>query len=236
MFSPHQDDEMRCLGTLVRLHEQGQRIGFVCVTNGDKGLSFDGPGGQREAAAVRQREMLAVASHFDAEYLCLEREDGFAVGDHELRTDLIEALRRLAAEVVFTHWTSDYNDDHVVTAKAVTDAALFTGISSFGAGSRALPRTPRIFHTHPGEGFGFEATHFVPLSSAHVRQKATLIRRHESQMDVRRRMLGYDYADEMADHDRGQGARLSVAAAEAFRPCLAERRVPWPSDLPGPLA
>ncbi|MFD0480204.1 hypothetical protein ACFQ0B_77790 [Nonomuraea thailandensis] len=54
-------------------------------------------------------------------------------------------------------------------------------------------------------------------------------------MDVMRRMRGHDYADELAAEDRRQGARLMVDYAEAFRACLAERRIPWPSDLPGDL-
>lgn len=231
----HQDDEMRCLGTLLRLRERGRRIGFICVTNGDKGLSFDGAAGRASAAAVRDREMRAVVEEFGGEYLCLNREDGFVTEDLALRRDLIVALRRLRAELVFTHWTSDYNDDHVITAKAVTDAALFAGISSFEPQEPPLPATPRIFYTHPGDGYGFEATHFVELADRHARRKAELIRLHTSQMEVRARMRSFDYADEMADEDRRQGARMMVTQAEAFRPCLAERRLPWPDDLPGAL-
>ena len=54
-------------------------------------------------------------------------------------------------------------------------------------------------------------------------------------MAVMRQLKGHDYADEMADDDRRQGARLMTRYAESFRPCLAERRIPWPTDLPGPL-
>ena len=231
----HQDDEMRCLGTLLRLHEAGHGIGFICTTNGDKGLSFDGSAGRKIAAGVREREMRAVAGHFDGEYVCLGREDGFLRDDAALRGELIAALRRTRADIVITHWTRDYNDDHVVTAKAVTDAALFASISSFEPDMAALPATPRIFYVNPGDGYGFEGTHFVELTSQHADRKAGLIRLHASQMDVMRRMRGHDYADEMGDEDRRQGARLMVPYAEAFRPCLAERRMPWPSDLPGAL-
>jgi LmbE family N-acetylglucosaminyl deacetylase len=231
----HQDDEMRCLGTLQRLHQAGHRLAFVCATNGDKGLAFDPGAGSATAAAVRDREMRSVAEAFQADYQCLGREDGFLYDDAALRRDVIAALRRLRADLIFTHWTSDYNADHVVTAKAVTDAALFTAIASFDSGSEPLERVPRIFYTHPGEGYGFEATHFVQLSPEHHQAKIDLVRRHHSQMDVMRQMRGRDYADEMADEDRRQGARLMVGYAEAFRACLAERRIPWPSDLPGEI-
>ncbi|WP_239309393.1 MULTISPECIES: PIG-L deacetylase family protein [unclassified Frankia] len=231
----HQDDEMRCLGTLQRFRETGHEISFVCVTQGDKGLAFDPSADRGLAASVRDAEMRSVAASFAADYRCLGREDGFLYDDAALRRDLIRTLREQRAELVFTHWTSDYNSDHVVTARAVLDAALFTSLSSFEPASPPLERVPRIFHVHPGDGYGFEATHFVQLTPAHVTVKAELIRRHRSQMDVMRRLRGRDYADEIADEDRRQGARLMVAHAEAFRACLAERRIPWPSDLPSAI-
>ncbi|SDS32268.1 PIG-L deacetylase family protein [Actinopolymorpha singaporensis] len=229
----HLDDEMRCLGTLLRLHEQGHEIAFVTLTGGDKGLPFSGPDSHERAVAVREVEIRHVAKAFDASYLCLGREDGFLYDDEPLRHDLIAALRTVDPEVVFTHWTNDYNADHVVTAKAVVDTALWTNLGSFEPHVPANDHVPRIYHVDTGAGYGFEATHFVELTADHVARKAELIRAHASQMDVMRRLRGHDYADEMADSDRVTGARLMVAHAEGFRPCLAERRIPWPSDLPG---
>jgi LmbE family N-acetylglucosaminyl deacetylase len=231
----HQDDEMRCLGTLQRMRDEGHAIGFICVTNGDKGLPLLAETDHEQARQVREREMIAVGQELEADYLCLEREDGFLYDEPALRRDLIAALRSLGAELIFTHWIRDYNDDHVVTAKAVTDAALFTSLRSFEPSSAPLAETPRIFYTHPGDGYGFEATHFVALSQADMDRKVARIRLHHSQMDVLRSLRGRDYADEILDENRLQGARLSVPYAEAFRPCLAERRIPWPADLPGPL-
>jgi N-acetylglucosamine malate deacetylase 1 len=231
----HQDDEMRCLGTLQRLAEAGHTISFVCVTTGNKGLPFEQGDSTERAAQVRDVEMRAVAGHFGGIYECLGYDDGTLFDGPGLRQKLIAVLRRLDAELVFTHWTSEYNDDHVVAAKAVTDAALFTNLASFVPQTTPLERVPRIFYVNPGDGYGFEASHFVALSDAHVQRKAELIRCHASQMDVMRQLRGHDYADEMADEDRRQGARLMVQAAESFRPCLAERRIPWPSDLPGAL-
>jgi N-acetylglucosamine malate deacetylase 1 len=228
----HQDDEMRCLGTLLRLREAGHTVAFVALTNGDKGLPFD-PG--TDAAGTRAAEMTAVAEALDAEYRCLGREDGFLYDDEAVRRELIRVLRELAPDVVFTHWTTDYNPDHVTTARLATDAALFTTLRSFEPDTPALERVPRIFHTDPGSGYSFEATHFVELAESHAARKAELIRLHRSQMDVMRQLSGADYADQMDAADRSTGDRLLVPRAEAFRPCLAERRIPWPTDLPGPL-
>jgi LmbE family N-acetylglucosaminyl deacetylase len=232
----HQDDEMRCLGTLLRLHKEGHEIAFVTLTNGNKGLPFSGPESQERAVAVRDGEMRTVAAAFDAPYLCLGREDGFLYDDEPLRRDLIAALRTVDPDVVFTHWRNDYNDDHVVTAKAETDTALWTNLPSFEPQVPANDHVPRIFYVDTGAGYDFEATHFVALAPEDVARKAELIRVHASQMDVMRQMRGEDYADEMAAADRVTGARLMTTHAEAFRPCLAERRIPWPSDLPRQLA
>ncbi len=233
----HQDDEMRCLGTLLRLHEAGHhRLSFLCVTAGDKGLSFDAGDSRGRAASIRESEMNSVAAALDAEYACLGYEDGFLFEDALLRRLLIRELRRLGTELIFTHWTSEYNSDHVVVGKAVTDAALFTAFPSFEPESVPLPGVPRIFYVNPGDGYGFEATHFVELSSDHIERKVDTIRRHKSQMEVMRKLRGRDYADEMVDEDRRQGARLLTGFAESFRPCLHERRIPWPTDLPARLA
>jgi len=36
----HQDDEMRCLGTLLRLREVGHLIAMVCVSSGKQGAGL----------------------------------------------------------------------------------------------------------------------------------------------------------------------------------------------------
>ncbi|GAA0580417.1 PIG-L family deacetylase [Kribbella sandramycini] len=232
----HPDDEMRCLGTLLRLHAAGHELAFVTITTGDKGLPFHPPEDQARAAEIRTAEMQEVAAHFDAEYISLGREDGFVIEDADLRADLIRTLRHLNAEVLFTHWTTDYNPDHTLTAKLTTDAALLAPLSSFAPTPNPLPHTPRIWHVDPGPGHAFEPTHFVAFTPTQATRKAALIRLHRSQMDVMRTLSGgEDYADHQADHDRTTGRRLQVPHAESFRPSLTDRRIPWPSDLPPQL-
>jgi len=179
--------------------------------------------------------MSRVAAALDARHLDLGHEDGFVEAGAVLRRQLIGALRELGAEVVLTHWTNDYNPDHVATARETVAAALLAPLGSFEPDVPALAAAPRIWHTHPGDGYGFEPTHFVELSPAHVARKAELIRCHESQMSVMRELRGHDYADEMATMDRQLGARMLAGPVESFRPCPSERRIPWPDDLPGRL-
>lgn len=228
----HQDDEMGCLGTLLKYRAAGHQIAFCCVTNGDKGMSWDPDVPLTEAAAVRDREMRAVAAELDAEYRCLGVPDEFLVEDETVRLAAIDTLRELAPEVILTHWTSDYNTDHEVTARVVMQAALLTQIASIRTAHPPLAAVPVIFHLNPGDGHGFEATHFVPLTEELAAEKARLIRLHRSQMDVMRDLRGVDYADLMLARDRAQGERAMVAYAETFRPCLSERRIPVAGVLP----
>jgi LmbE family N-acetylglucosaminyl deacetylase len=229
----HQDDEQGCLGTLLRLRaERDARITFIAVTNGDKGASWDPDKPLEEVARTRDAEMRAVAAELDADYVCLGRPDGFLLDDAALRLDLIEALRAAKAELVFTHFTEDYNNDHVVTARVACHAALLSEIASVRTTSPALAHAPAIFHMSPGDGYGFDGTHFVVLDEATAERKAFILRRHASQMEVMRQLRGVDYADLTRDADRARGARLVQPYAEVFRPCLMERRIPTASLLP----
>jgi LmbE family N-acetylglucosaminyl deacetylase len=229
----HQDDEMGCLGTLIRLHrERGDRVSFVTLTNGDRGASWSPDVPLAETAAVRAREMRAVADAFDGTYLCLNEPDEFLFDSREVRMRLIEALRSLRAELVFTHFPYEYHQDHVTTAQITCHAALMTEIASIRTESPALERAPGIFHLNPGEGYGFEGTHFVTLSPEVVAEKSRLIRLHVSQNEVIRERLGHDFADRAEERDRLTGARLGHAAAEVFRPSLLDRRIPHGNALP----
>jgi LmbE family N-acetylglucosaminyl deacetylase len=229
----HQDDEMACLATLLRLRrERGATISLIAMTNGDKGAAWDPDRPLAEVAALRDREMRAVAAGLDASYVCLGRQDGFFFDDESVRMDLIEALRAARAELVFTHFGSDYNADHVATAAIACQAALFTEIASTRTEHPALPAAPAIFHVDPGAGYGFEATHFVAFEEEIAAEKARLIRLHASQMDVMRVRRGSDYADITLEANRVTGARLALPYAEAFRPCLMDRRIPLGSVLP----
>jgi LmbE family N-acetylglucosaminyl deacetylase len=229
----HQDDEQGCLGTLLRLRaERDASITFIALTNGDKGASWDPDRPLEDVARVRDGEMRAVAAALGAQYVCLGRPDGFLLDDAELRRDLIEALRAARAELVFTHFTDDYNEDHVVTARVACHAALLGEIASVRTASPALPHAPAIFHMTPGDGYGFDGTHFVVFDEATAQRKAEVLRLHASQMDVMRQLRGVDYADLTLAADRARGARLVQPYAEVFRPCLMERRIPTASVLP----
>jgi LmbE family N-acetylglucosaminyl deacetylase len=229
----HQDDERSCMATLLRLRrERDARITLVIVTNGELGASWDPDRPLAEVAAVREREMQAVAAALDADYVCLGRRDGFLYEDAELRTELTEVLRAARTELVFTHALEEYNDDHVVTGRATRQAALAAEIASVRTRSDALGKAPAIFHIDPGPGHGFEPTHFVSYEEEIAREKARILALHESQTAVMGELFGSDWVELTLAADRLRGARLPAPYAEGFTPCLLERRIPMPGMLP----
>lgn len=232
VIGAHPDDEMGCLGTLLRCRRRGDRISFITATNGDKGMSDEPDFPHVECARIRDGEMRAVAAAFDGQYRCLGESDEALYDTWETRLKMIEAIRASRAELVFTHFTSDYNLDHTVTSELVFQATLLSQIASVRTESPALSGVPRIFYMDPGPGHGFEATHFVAIDEPDVTRALDILRLHESQMRVARRLLGRDYAEVIRDRLAQTGARVGVAYAEAFRPCLAARRTPVASMLP----
>ncbi|HEX6971347.1 MAG TPA: PIG-L family deacetylase [Limnochordia bacterium] len=229
----HQDDEMKVLGTLLKYRRQGgHRFAFVCMTNGDKGLSFDQVTSHEEAARIRDAEMRRVVAEFDGQYTCLGVPDEFLFDNEANRLALLDAIRAAEADLIFTHWMNDYNLDHVITAQLVYQAALLAPIASIATPHPALQHTPKIYHVPPlDEGYGYEATHFVALDDATMEEKARILQHHQSQIAVFRQ-IGDDLVARIYREAEREGARAGVRYAESFRPCLASRRVPLAAMLP----
>jgi LmbE family N-acetylglucosaminyl deacetylase len=229
----HQDDEAHVLGTFLKYRRQGgHKLHLICTTNGDKGFSFDTETPYAVVAATRDREIRAVAAGLGASYQCLGAPDEFLYDTPEMRLKLIDALRAVEADLVFTGWVDDYNLDHSITSTLVFQATLLTVIASMKTEHPALKVTPKIFYGDPGPGFGFVGTHYVELDKEIVDEKVRLINCHESQMAIMREFAGVDYAESYRDLAQRVGARVGVPYAEAFRPCLASRRIPLANMLP----
>lgn len=228
----HPDDEMACLGTLLKCRARGDRLFLISATNGDKGMSDLPDFPHDKCASVRDREMRAVARGLDADFQCLGEPDEALYDTWETRVKMIEALRRARPDLVFTHNPTDYILDHTTTSTLVFQATLLSQIASIRTKSPPLKRVPPIYYVDPGPGFGFEATHFVAIDALTVRRIRRLMGYHRSQMEVSLRLLGKDYRDQIEERLRATGARVGVPFAESFRPCLASRRTPLAKVLP----
>src|SRR5262245_1005886 len=176
----HQDDEMFCLGTMLKCRARGDRLFFVTVTDGSKGF-VQNPTIRREAAAaIRHAEMKALADAIGAEYLNLGELDEFLYDTPAVRMAVIEAIRHTEADLIFTHFEQDYNLDHTTVSSLVRHCAMQSCLPVLPTESAPLAKHPAIFVVEPGGLFAFTPTHFVDISP-YQDQKISLLQHHASQ-------------------------------------------------------
>jgi N-acetylglucosamine malate deacetylase 1 len=213
----HQDDEMQCLGTLLRCRARGDRIAFVTLTDGTKGFVRQPEIDPAEAARIRDAEMRALAAHFDAAYLNLGEPDEFLYDTPEVRLKLIEALRATRAELIFTHYHEDYNLDHTTVSALVRHCAMQACLPVLPTASPAIPEHPAIFMVAPHGPVVFPASHFVDVSGVEDR-KIALMASHASQETAMRRAVGAGFDHLCRRLDGYWGQAVGCDYAEGFVP------------------
>jgi LmbE family N-acetylglucosaminyl deacetylase len=224
----HQDDELMCLGTMLKMQQRGDALHFVCLTDGSGGMVQAPDMPRAEAAAVRDREMRDLAAAVSARYICLDERDEYLYDVPEVRDRLIDALRACEADVVLTHFSPDYNVDHMTTNLLVRQCAMQAPFAMVHTAHSPLKSPPAVFLVEPSGGFMFEPTHYVDIT-AQVEQKRELARCHRSQDEAFRSGLGKGLDDWILEVSRMRGAQVAVEHAEAFRPMLSRGLVkPYP--------
>lgn len=224
----HQDDEMRCLGTMLKCRARGDRLHFITLTDGSKGF-VQNPGiGREEAAAIRDAEMRSLATAAGAQYINLGEPDEFLYDAPDVRMRLIEAIRQTGADLVFTHFSDDYYLDHTTAHSLVRHCAMQSCLPVLPTATAPLLRHPAIFLTDPHGPFNFPATHYVD-TSAHHDEKIRLLLHHASQEEALQLGTGTGLAEMTRRLDAYRGDQAGVAWAEAFAPMRARGAIkPWP--------
>ena len=213
----HQDDEMRCLGTMLKCRDRGDHLSFVTLTDGCKGFVQNPTIARAEAAAIRNREMRSVADALGADYYNLAEEDEFLYDTPMVRMKLIEAIRACQAELIFTHNSEDYNLDHVTVSSLVRHCAMQACLPVLPSHSQPIPDHPAVFMCDPMGAFAFTPSHFVNISSFHMK-KVELLRLHASQEEAMQQALGSGMEALSARIASFRGEQVGCDFAEAFLP------------------
>jgi LmbE family N-acetylglucosaminyl deacetylase len=211
----HQDDEMFCLGTMLRCRARGDRLSFITLTDGSKGFVQRPDISRPDAARIRATEMGALAALVDAEYISLGEPDEFLRDTDEVRMRLIEAIRRTQADLVFTHFEQDYNLDHTTTNALVRHCAMQSPLPVLPTASAPLAEHPAVFLTEPHGPIPFAPTHYVDISAMQA-EKAHMLARHVSQEEAIRKALGKGLGDLCEITSRFRGWQVGCEHAEAF--------------------
>ena len=227
----HQDDEMRCLGTMLKCQARGDNIFFITVTDGSKGFVQTPNITRDEAAGIRHREMSALAKQTGAEYINLRELDEFLYDTPDVRIRLIEAIRKVKAELVFTHYQEDYNLDHITVNHLVRQCAMHACLPVLPTESAPLEEHPAVFQVEPFGPIHFPASHYVDISQFQ-KYKVELLLNHRSQEEAMQQALNEGLEKMAATVAAFRGAQVGCAYAECFVPMAARGAVKPYAVLP----
>jgi len=153
-FAAHPDDlEFSCTATMKKLKEQGYRLIYVIITNGENGFKNGAEDTAAKRIAVRKREQLAVAKLLGVEKVYfLGYRDGFLEYSEELRAELVKIIKQYQPNIVFSFDPANksfsslnlLHRDHRVAAEAVFDACF----------------AAKNYHMYPGTAHRVEKMYF----------------------------------------------------------------------------
>ncbi len=133
-FAAHPDDlEFTCTGTLSKFKDQGSRIIYVIVTNGENGFKEDNKLTPEKRTKIRYAEQMEVGRRLGVEeVIFLGYRDGFLEYTEKLRSELVTIIKKFKPEIVFSFDPAnrDFDNlnvlhrDHRVLSEAVFDACF----------------------------------------------------------------------------------------------------------------
>jgi LmbE family N-acetylglucosaminyl deacetylase len=150
----HPDDiEIGCGGTEILLKNQGYLIIHLVVTSGEQG-SLNIPSDQlilkREKEALESGKLLGVS-----EVIFLRLPDGLTTFSLEAKIEMIQIIRRITPDIIFTHSKFDTFPDHQII-RSLTESAVTAAAGPWYPRAGMKPhRVKRIY--------GYEVWH--PISS-----------------------------------------------------------------------
>ena len=215
----HPDDvETSCGGTLAKYAKMGHKVFMATATNGNIGsatLSME------KIAAVRKEEARKAAAHIGAEYICLDYDDEMFFEDKAARLAFIDLVRYCKADVILTHNPEDYNPDHELTSKIISDIAVMIPIEKIHTKSPAYSRIPIIVYFESENGLGFIPTEYVDITDT-MEIKMAMCWEHKSQIswmqdNYQDTMAGKNFIDDYRTIARYRGIQCGVEYAEGFR-------------------
>ena len=148
-----------------------------------------------------------------------------------MRLKLIEAIRKLRAELIFTHCGEDYNLDHTTVHALVRQCAMHACLPVIRTESEPLGQSPAVFLVEPHGPFAFPATHYVDISDFFER-KAELLRCHRSQEEAFQKAFHMGLREVCAKLDVYRGDLVGCRYAECFAPMPARGAVKAFNVLP----
>ena len=213
----HQDDEMRCLGAMLKCRARGDHLFFVTLTDGAKGMVQTPAMPASEAGAIRHAEMAALVEAAGATFLNLREPDEFLFDTPAVRMKLIDAIRATGAGLIFTHSPRDYTLDHVMVNRLVRHCAMQSCLPVLPTQSPVLAQHPAVFECEPFGTFDFDPSHYVDITPFFA-EKVRLLKFHRSQEEAMQQATGSGLEVICSRLDSYRGDLVGCQWAEGFVP------------------
>ncbi len=141
----HPDDvELSCSGTLLKHISMGYTVGICDLTEGELGT--------RGSIETRYHEAELAAHILGVSFRTnLQLPDGFLSGDKDTLTKIGKMVRLTKPKIVICNAIHDRHPDHGRSAKIVSDACFYSGLSKIEindeAGNAIAPHRPKaVYH------------------------------------------------------------------------------------------
>ncbi len=139
VFGAHPDDvELGCGGTVIKLVEQGKKVGIIDLTKGELGTR--GTTQSRRVECENATKILGVAVRENMNF-----EDGFFKDDEAHKLALIKKIREYCPEIVIANASTDRHPDHGRASQIVVDACFLSGLEKVNAKQKVW-RPKAIYH------------------------------------------------------------------------------------------
>ncbi|MEE2700165.1 MAG: bacillithiol biosynthesis deacetylase BshB1 [Bacteroidota bacterium] len=139
VFGAHPDDaELGCGGTVIKLVEEGKKVGVIDLTNGELGTR--GTAKTRKQECKNATEILGVAMRENMNF-----KDGFFENSEMNKLALIEKIRAYQPEIVITNSPTDRHPDHGRGCYLVVDACFLSGLEKIDTRQKVW-RPQAIYH------------------------------------------------------------------------------------------
>lgn len=214
----HADDEMRCLGTMLKCRARGDKLTFVTVADGSVGFAHQPEISREDAAAVRASEMENLAKAVDAQFITLGERDGFLYDTEEVRAKMIRVIRQTNPDVIFTHFHYDYNNDHTAVFSMVRHCSMLASYPREMGFGKPLARHPAIYMIEPHGLVTFPVSVVVDITDFAEEKLRLLKTSHHSQESGMQKAHGRGFEKLVGITDSYWGQKSGCGFAEVFAP------------------
>jgi len=129
-------------------------------------------------------------------------------------------IRHCKPDVILTHNPHDYNPDHMLTSKIISDVEVMIPIAKIETEEAPCETLPVVYYFEPHKGLGFVPTDFVDITD-YFETKKKMFLCHESQQQwMADNYAGFSadesFTDDMEIQSLYRGMQCGVKYAEAF--------------------